>query len=144
MAEIWIGRFIPMRQIFLPNTILAVILPAGENSFYLDGEATGRKFATYVGKELVEYVQKTFHLPAKREDTFIGGLSMGGFGAVHTALAFPDTFEKAFSLSGALIVHNVEKMKPGFSDFVANYEYYRLMFGEPEKVADSDNNPEST
>ena len=100
---------------------LAVILPAGENSFYLDGEATGRKFATYVGKELVEYVQKTFHLPAKLEDTFIGGLSMGGFGAVHTALAFPDTFEKAFSLSGALIVHNVEKMKPGFSDFVANY-----------------------
>ena len=68
---------------------------------------------------------------------------MGGFGAVHTALAFPDTFEKAFSLSGALIVHNVEKMKPGFSDFVANYEYYRLMFGEPEKVADSDNNPET-
>ena len=32
---------------------LAVILPAGENSFYLDGEATGRKYATYVCKELV-------------------------------------------------------------------------------------------
>lgn len=41
---------------------------------------------------------------------------MGGFGAIHTALQFPDTFEKAFSLSGALIVHNVEKMAPGFKD----------------------------
>ena len=122
---------------------LAVILPAGENSFYLDGEETGRQYATYVGKELPEYVQKAFHLSAKREDTYIGGLSMGGFGAIHTAFAFPDTFEKAFSLSGALIVHNVEKMKPGFADPVANYDYYRLMFGEPEKVIDSDKNPET-
>lgn len=121
---------------------LAVILPSGENSFYLDSEATGHKYATFVGQELIDYVRNTFHLSSRKEDTFVGGLSMGGFGAIHTALQFPDTFEKAFSLSGALIVHNVEKMTPGFKDMVANYDYYKSVFGDPAFVLESDNNPE--
>ncbi len=33
-------------------------------------------------------------------------------------------------------------MKPGQGNPVANYEYYRLMFGEPEKLLTSINNPE--
>lgn len=108
----------------------------------MDSEVTGHKYATFVGQELIDYVRNTFHLSSRKEDTFVGGLSMGGFGAIHTALQFPDTFEKAFSLSGALIVHNVEKMAPGFKDMVANYDYYKSVFGDPAFVLESDNNPE--
>ncbi|MDY3919247.1 MAG: alpha/beta hydrolase-fold protein [Candidatus Limivivens sp.] len=122
---------------------LCVVFPSGDNSFYLDGKETGRQYATYVGKELVDYTRKTFGLSEKREDTFIGGLSMGGFGAIHTGLQFSETFSKIVALSSALIVYNVEKMKPGTEDGIANYEYYRLMFGDPEKVAESRNNPET-
>lgn len=121
---------------------LAVICPCGYNSFYLDGPQTGRKFGTFIGKELVEYVSRTFGLSSKREDVFIGGFSMGGFGAIHTALACPDQFSKVLSFSSALIQHNVEKMTPGFEDSHANYDYYRLVFGEPEKLSTSPNNPD--
>lgn len=123
---------------------LAVVCPSGENSFYLDGEETGRQYQTYVGQELVEYVRKTFGLSSRREDTFIGGISMGGFGAVHTGLAYPETFSKIISLSAALIVHKVAAMKPDDPnlDGIANYAYYRLMFGEPGKLLESRNNPE--
>lgn len=121
---------------------LAVVLPAGENSFYLDGAATGCLYGTYTGAELVDYTRRVFGLSPKKEDTFIGGLSMGGFGAVHTGLAYPETFGRLFSLSGALIIHNVETMRPGFADGIANYDYYRQMFGEPEKAAQSRANPE--
>lgn len=48
---------------------LAVILPSGENSFYLDSEATGHKYATFVGQELIDYVRNTFHLSSRKEDT---------------------------------------------------------------------------
>lgn len=121
---------------------LAVICPAGENSFYLDGKETGRKYGTYVGEELIRYARKTFGLSEKMEDTFIGGLSMGGFGAIHTGLQFNHTFSKVFALSSALITHNVEKMTPGFDDGIANYDYYKLMFGEPSELHASANNPE--
>lgn len=121
---------------------LALVCPQGGNNFYLDGPETGRKYASFVGKELVEYVGRTFGLSTRREDVFIGGFSMGGFGAVHTALAFPEQFSKVLSFSAALIHHNVEKMQPGFQDGLANYAYYRMVFGDPAALPESPNNPE--
>lgn len=121
----------------------AVVIPTGENSFWLDRKATGTKYCTLVGKELPDLVHKTFGLANSRGDTFIMGLSMGGFGALHTALAYPERFGKTAALSSALIVHEVAGMKPGSSNARANYEYYLECFGEPSKVLESDANPET-
>lgn len=121
----------------------AVVAPTAENSFYLDGLSTGHAFQTFVGVELVDYVRRTFGLAMKREDTYIMGLSMGGFGALHTALAYPETFSKAAPLSSAFIHHEVAAMKPGVGNFMGNYDYYRECFGEPEKLLESENNPET-
>lgn len=117
-------------------------MPCGDNSFYLNQKATGFKYADFVGEEFINYTRKTFSLSDKREDTFIGGLSMGGFGALHTAFAFPKNFSKVIALSSALIINGIKDMKEGDENPVANYEYYRQMFGDLEKVADSENNPE--
>lgn len=117
-------------------------MPAGENSFYLDQPATGFKYAHYVGEEFIEYTRKTFGLSKDREDTFVGGLSMGGFGALHTGLMFPETFSKVIALSSALIVNGIKHMTPADSNPVANYEYYAQMFGDLSKLETSDNNPE--
>ena len=57
---------------------------------------------------------------------------MGGFGALHTGLAYPDTFGKVAALSSAFIHHEVAKMEPGGGNSVANYEYYRQCFGDVE------------
>lgn len=70
------------------NYNLAVVCPTGENAFYLDGPQTGREYASFVGEELIQYVRNTFGLAKEMKDTYIGGLSMGGFGAIHTALQF--------------------------------------------------------
>ena len=60
-----------------------------------------------MGKELIAYLQKTFGIAMKAEDTFIGGLSMGGFGALHTGFLYPENYSKIAALSSALIVHEV-------------------------------------
>jgi len=121
---------------------ICVILPSGENSFYLDGKETGRQYATFIGEELISFVRKTFRLSKRREDTYIGGFSMGGFGAIHLGLKFNHTFSKLFALSSALIMHEIKNMKPGSNNGVANYEYFKLMFGELDKLEESENNPE--
>jgi putative tributyrin esterase len=121
---------------------IAVVMPSGDNSFYLDGKETGRAYGRFVGEELVQYVAKTFGLSGKKEDVFIGGLSMGGFGAIHTGFQYHDTFQKIFALSSALIVHNIENIEPGFQDMIANYEYYSLTFGDLSRLEESENNPE--
>ncbi len=78
-----------------------------------------------------------------KEETFICGMSMGGFGAIHTALYYPEVFGKAVGLSSALIVHEVAGMTEGHGNPMGNYEYYRECFGDPAKVLESDNNPET-
>ncbi len=121
---------------------MAVIMITGGNNFYLDRKATGCQYGTFAGQEVVDFTRKLFGLSDKREDTLIGGLSMGGFGALHTALAYPETFGGVVALSSALIIHNIAGLEPGFQDMMANYEYYAEVFGDLDKVKESDNNPE--
>lgn len=121
---------------------IAVVMPSGENSFYLNGRGTGSAYETYTGVELVEYCRKTFGLSDRMEDTCIGGLSMGGFGAIHTGLQYPRTFGKVFAMSSALIVYNIAGMKPGTDNTIADYDYYERIFGNLEELDSSENNPE--
>lgn len=120
-------------------------MPNGDNSFYLNNKATGFKYASYVGEEFIEYTRKTFNLSDKREDTFVGGLSMGGFGALHTGLMFNNTFSKVIALSSALIQGMIKILSPDMPDNgMANYEYYAWTFGMGKDVdfETSENNPE--
>lgn len=121
---------------------LAVILPSIENSFYLDRKGTGGSFAAYAGEELVNYTRRIFGLSDKKEDTYVGGISMGGFGALHTGLAYPETFSKIMALSSALIVHEIAGQKPGFHNEAADYDYYAMTFGDLDELLTSRNNPE--
>lgn len=120
----------------------AIVMPNGENGFWLDGQSTGHQYATFVGVELVDYLRRTFGLAMKAEDTFVMGMSMGGFGALHTALAYPDRFGKAGAMSSAILVYGIRGMQPGQDNGVANYAYYRECFGDLDQVIQSEANPE--
>jgi putative tributyrin esterase len=80
---------------------LAVVMPAVARSFYTD-EAHGHVYWTYVADELPEIVSSFFRVSARPERTYVAGLSMGGYGAVRLALARPQRYAGAASLSGAL------------------------------------------
>ena len=82
---------------------LAVVMPAAGRSFYAD-EAVGHRYWTFLSEELPEIVGSFFGVSQRREDTFVAGLSMGGYGAVKLALSHPERFAAAASLSGALDV----------------------------------------
>jgi S-formylglutathione hydrolase FrmB len=82
---------------------LAVVMPQVHRSFYTD-EAHGHRYWTFLSQELPEVVHGYFRLSSRREDTFVAGLSMGGYGALKWALRDPGRFAAAASLSGALDV----------------------------------------
>lgn len=82
---------------------LVIALPDGARSFWLDQEV-GLKWGKWVGAEFPKLLRATLRVSTAREDTFIGGLSMGGYGAVRAAFDYPQNFAGAISLSGALDV----------------------------------------
>ena len=121
---------------------LNVVMPSGGLGFYLDKTATGHRYCTFIGKDLIEYLRNTFNIALTKEDTMIGGLSMGGFGALHTGLAFPENFGGIMALSSALITYDIHNFKPESDPVMANYDYYVDTFGPLDKVYESDHNPE--
>ncbi len=71
---------------------LAVVMPSGDNSFYFRSRTPWNDYETFIGEELVNMTRKMFPLSDKREDTFIAGLSMGGYGALRNGIVYSDTF----------------------------------------------------
>ena len=85
---------------------LAVVMPQVHRSFYTD-EAVGGRYWTFISEELPQLVGTFFRLSARRDDTFVAGLSMGGYGALKWALRHPERFAAAASLSGAVDVERL-------------------------------------
>jgi len=83
-------------------------MPQGENSFWLDTRPHGISygdFGSYVGEELVQVTRSLFPLARQRERTFIGGFSMGGYGALRNGLKYPDTFGRIAAFSAAVHIY---------------------------------------
>jgi len=120
---------------------LAVVCPSGDNSFYVDHNMAFSKYGTYVGEELVRYTRKMFAFSDKREDTFIGGFSMGGFGAIRNGLKYSETFGKLFAFSSALTIELKIQQRDKFDDGLTDMAYWQVAFGDIDKVAETDKYP---
>jgi S-formylglutathione hydrolase FrmB len=85
---------------------LAVVMPAVHRSFYAD-EVHGHRYWTFVSEELPTLVASFFNVSTARDDTFVAGLSMGGYGALKLALRHPERFAAVASLSGVADIQAV-------------------------------------
>ena len=70
---------------------LTFVMPEVQRSFYTD-MAYGLDYFTYVTEELPQICQRLFGLSTRREDSYIMGLSMGGYGALKCALKKPEQY----------------------------------------------------
>lgn len=112
---------------------IAVIMPDVDTSFYTD-MVYGRRYWTFISEELPRIVHDFFpNISEAREDTFVAGLSMGGYGAFKLAFG-TDRFAAAASLSGALDLplemRNDERLK-------ANGALWRNIYGDLSTVKNS-------
>ncbi|MDY4670105.1 MAG: alpha/beta hydrolase family protein [Oliverpabstia sp.] len=121
---------------------LAVVMPSGDNGFYVDQPAGHNYYGEFVGKELVELTRKMFPLSHKREDTFIGGLSMGGYGAIRNGLKYHETFGYIVALSSALHIDTFPQRTNDAPSFIERRDYAEACFGNLDKLLESDMNPE--
>ena len=91
---------------------VAVIMPEVQRSFYCD-MTNGPRYFTYIVDELPALCQRLFRVSARREDNFVAGLSMGGYGALRLALRYPGRYAAAASLSGCV------EMEKGYETFAS-------------------------
>ena len=79
---------------------LIVVMPDGGRGWYSNAHE-GAKYEDAIIEDCIGFVDRTFRTDARREARAIGGLSMGGYGALKLALQHPDKFISANGHSGA-------------------------------------------
>jgi putative tributyrin esterase len=103
---------------------LAVVMPQVHRSFYTDMKY-GNKYWTFLTEELPFLARSFFPLSDAREDNFVAGLSMGGYGAFKWVLNYPHQFSAAASLSGVTdIVSRINSSE--------REETFRLIYGDAD------------
>ena len=83
----------------------ALVMPDAQRSFYTD-MAHGPRFFTYLTEELPRILHGMFKIPDDPAHTYVGGLSMGGYGALKCALQRPDRYAGAICLSSGFFTLN--------------------------------------
>lgn len=112
---------------------IAVVMPSGQNGFYSNA-LYGLKYFDYITEELPRMIEYTFPVSGKREDRFIAGPSMGGYGASKCALACPDRYAAFGDFSGAV---DPETLEPLMTQMGFGFFRYDLIFGGSNKVTGS-------
>jgi putative tributyrin esterase len=114
---------------------LAVVMPQVHRSFYTD-QAYGGRYWTFLTEELPALVATLFRVSERREDTFVAGLSMGGYGAVKWALRQPERFAAAASMSGTLHVAGLRtgRVRPEDPRLLARVFGRREVTGGPDDL----------
>ncbi|MBC6310794.1 esterase family protein [Listeria sp. FSL L7-1582] len=117
---------------YAENRNIAIVMPQVHRSFYTDMQ-TGNRYWTFLSEELPRLVHSWFKLPTEPENTYVAGLSMGGYGAFKWALHYPEKFAGMASLSGALDIVALREARPeGEAEMQAT-------FGDIESHRGSDN-----
>ena len=108
---------------------IAVVMPEVARSFYTDMKYGGNYY-TFVSQEVPRIAREYLPLSDKREDNFIAGLSMGGYGALKVALKNPDKFCAAAGLSSVADIEDYISGNPSVGVPI---------FGEGNIIPESEN-----
>ncbi|MGP0069870.1 MAG: alpha/beta hydrolase [Isosphaeraceae bacterium] len=97
---------------------LVVVMPDGGRGWYTNA-VEGDAYEDDLLKDIIGLVERTFPVKAEREGRAIGGLSMGGYGAVKLGLKHPEVFASVNSHSGAVgfLAESVKKYKESSPEF---------------------------
>jgi putative tributyrin esterase len=116
---------------------LVVVMPSAGLSFYTN-QPNAQNYFTYLTEELPHYLRYVFGLSPRRDDTFIAGNSMGGYGAFKAAFLHPELYAAAASFSGLLSLAflRITIDDPRLIEF-------KYLFGDLNGLLGSEHDPET-
>jgi S-formylglutathione hydrolase FrmB len=101
--ETWVKEFPETTKLVDLYGFIVVSPDGGYSSWYFDSPVdTNCQYETFVSKEVVERIDKSYATIKNRTGRAISGLSMGGHGALYLAIRHQDVFGAAGSMSGGV------------------------------------------
>lgn len=103
-----------------------IVAPEGFASFYINSADGNERYSDFFLREFLPFIEKKYRVLPGREARAITGISMGGFGALRFAFAYPEMFSAVGAQSAALILETPKQLNtmaqersPEAADFFA-------------------------
>jgi S-formylglutathione hydrolase FrmB len=107
-----------------------IVTPDGDRSFYLNSRDGRTRYEDFFLREFLPAVERRFRTISGRSARGISGVSMGGFGALHLAMKYPQLF-------GSVSAHSAAVMEkpPAIMTSGARLGFLEEVFGFPVDTA---------
>ncbi len=130
------SRFTSMERYVEERRIAAVSCSVG-NKVYMNAEY-GERYFDFVEKELPEFVLANFPVSDRPEDTYLAGLSMGGYGTLAHGLTHPHSYRAigAFSPATVYVEGAEERLGHTLPPAVDLYAALKTCLSEGKKLPD--------
>ncbi len=108
-----------------------VVAPEGWRSFYINSANGSFRYSDFFLQEFVPYIERKYRIKPGRSGRAIGGISMGGYGALRFAFAHPERFSAVSAQSAALITESPRQLDAAGSTGVPILSVLAPVFGKP-------------
>lgn len=115
---------------------LMIVCPDGGKGFYTNSYTDDQRYEDHI-IETVNYIDAVFNTSKKREDRFIGGLSMGGYGSMKIGLKYNDMFSSVAAHSAVMDIKDFYNMRERDND-INGKKRFDSIFGSFDNVKDED------
>ena len=109
-----------------------IVLPQGEESYWVDWANGGPKWGAYLAKDVVGEIDAHFRTLAQRDQRAIGGISMGGHAALQLSINYPTVFGIAGAHSPSLHTRSTAPQYFGNEAYFEAHDPSHLFTAHPE------------
>ena len=118
-----------------------IVSPAGYASFFMNSYDASLRYDDFFLQEFMPLIEKRYRIVARRESRGIGGISMGGYGALRMAFLHPQLFGSVSAHSAALM-ERLPAISVGNSPEAGRLRILGNVFGSPpDRLFWDRNNP---
>ena len=119
-----------------------IVAPEGRHSFYINSANGSVRYSDFFVREFIPHIESRYRIRTGREGRAISGISMGGYGALRFAFAYPEMFSAVSAQSAALITATPQELDTAARAGAPLGRTLADVFGNPIDVPHwSENNP---
>jgi S-formylglutathione hydrolase FrmB len=108
-----------------------VVAPDGDRTFYINSADRKVLYSDFFLKEFMPTIEKKYRVLPGRGGRGIDGISMGGYGALRFALAYPQLFSSVSAQSAALILDSAKDLDAAVKSGMPIMQTFAHVFGSP-------------
>jgi S-formylglutathione hydrolase FrmB len=108
-----------------------IVAPEGGRTFYLNSANGKVLYSNFFLHEFMPFIESKYRIEKEKNHRAVSGISMGGYGALRFAFAYPEMFGAVSAQSAALITESPQELDLAMQSGYPLTKLIATVFGDP-------------